>query len=34
MALHTKLTDYTEIELNPLYSQSGEKGHAPRHSLP
>jgi glutamate decarboxylase len=34
MALHTKLTEYTEIELNPLYSQSGEKGHAPRHTLP
>ena len=34
MALHSKLTEYTEIELNPLYSQTGEKGHAPRHSLP
>ncbi|HLM16249.1 MAG TPA: pyridoxal-dependent decarboxylase, partial [Acidimicrobiia bacterium] len=34
MALHSKLADNTDIELNPIYSQRGEKGHAPRHSLP
>ena len=34
MALHRKLTDETPISLNPLYSQRGEEGHAPRHTLP
>ena len=34
MALHRKSTEENPIELNPLYSQGGEAGHAPRHTLP
>ena len=34
MALQRKITDASPIELNPLYSQGGESGHAPRHTLP
>jgi len=34
MALHTKSTEENPIELNPLYSQGAEAGHAPRHTLP
>ena len=34
MALQRKITDASPIELNPLYSQGGEAGHAPRHTLP
>src|ERR1051326_8982270 len=34
MALHTKTSDDSPIELNPLYSQQAEERHAPRHALP
>ncbi len=34
MALHTKTSDDSPIELNPLYSQQAEESHAPRHALP
>ena len=34
MALHRKVTDDSPIDLNPLYSQRAEEGHAPRHTLP
>src|ERR1700712_1792746 len=34
MALHRKSTEENPIELNPLYCQTGEAGHAPRHTLP
>ena len=34
MALHRKIQDSTPIELNPMYSQQGEAGHAPRHTIP
>jgi glutamate decarboxylase len=34
MALHGKVTDDTPLDLNPLYAQRAEEGHAPRHTLP
>ncbi len=34
MALHKKVADLTPVEINPLYSQQGEAGHAPRHTCP
>src|SRR5438093_6900445 len=34
MALHRKSTEASPIELNPLFSQRAEEGHAPRHTLP
>jgi glutamate decarboxylase len=34
MALHTKTSDDSPVELNPLYSYLAEQSHAPRHALP
>jgi glutamate decarboxylase len=34
MALHTKTSDESPIEQNPLYSYLAEKSNAPRHALP
>ena len=34
MALHRKMTEDTPLEINPLYCQAAETGHAPRHSMP
>ena len=34
MALHRKIEDSTPIELNPMYSQQGEAGHAPCDTIP